>query len=77
MHDARIDVIRDSVAERRFFVAEFRILDCGHDAELGLIGLRLGVGNGDPIARQKPVAQIAMAGAFVDLIFDDAENAPG
>src|SRR5262245_6192 len=37
---------------------------------------RLTLSNRDPITRPQPLAQIAVASALADLIFDDAQDAP-
>src|SRR5262245_27824446 len=37
---------------------------------------RLQVSDRDPITRPQPLAQIAVASALADLIFDDAQDAP-
>src|SRR5262245_22774940 len=76
MNDPHPGVFGRSVADGRGFAAELGMLEPRNAAKRRPRRLRLQVSDRDPISRRQPLAQIAMAGALADLIFDDAQDAP-
>src|SRR5262245_25998719 len=76
MNDPHPGVFGRSVADGRGFAAELRMLEPRNAAKRRPGRLRLQVSDRDPITHPQPLAQIAVAGALADLIFDDAQDAP-
>ena len=73
MNDAHAGIFEGAVADSGDFTSELRILDLRHPAKPCVRHLRLQGPDGNPIARPKALAQVTVAGALADLIFDDAK----
>src|SRR5262249_52036860 len=76
MNDPHPGIFGRSVADGRGLATELRMLKPRNAVKPRLRRLRLEVSDRDPITRPQPLAQIAVAGALADLIFDNAQDAP-
>jgi len=76
VHDADINIISNTITNRRLLSAEFRILYRRDDFQTRRRSFRLQKPHGDPIAISKSIAQICVPGIAIDLVFNNTENTP-